>query len=76
MLKLYPIAFIVGITLFNFLNRNYKQSLISSVFLLGNGFYILYNYIFNEFSLTEKRYAPVRTFGITSDYLAINKYFG
>ena len=76
MLKLYPIAFIAGITLFNFLNRNYKQSLISSVFLLGNGFYILYNYIFNEFSLTEKPYAPVRTFGITSDYLAINKYFG
>ena len=76
MLKLYPIGFILGILIYNFTNKNLKDSIISAGFFLGNSIYIIYNYFFNDFSLTQKPFAPVRTYGLQSDVQAIKIFYG
>lgn len=75
MLKLYPIAFIAGLFIFDLFNKNIREQIISGLFLLSNLIYIIYNYIYADFSLTEKPYAPVRTYGLLSDYEAIRKFY-
>ena len=76
MLKLYPLGFIIGIFIYNFINKNWKESIISAGFLLGNSIYILYNFLFNDFSLTQKPFAPVRTYGLQSDTKALMEFYG
>tara|TARA_B100000212_G_scaffold103622_1_gene76575 strand:+ start:2507 stop:3859 length:1353 start_codon:yes stop_codon:yes gene_type:complete len=76
MLKLYPVGFILGIFIYNFINKNLKDSIISAGFLLGNSIYIIYNYLFNDFSLTQKPFTPVRTYGLQSDVQAIKRFYG
>ena len=76
MLKLYPFGFIVGILCNNLKNKNFKDSIISSIFLIGNLIYILYSYLFEDFSLTQKPFTPVRTYGLQSDVEAIRKFYG
>ncbi len=76
LLKLYPLGFILGIFIFNFINKDLKGSLISGGFLVGNFLYILYSYLFNNFALTQKPFAPVRTFGLLSDAEAIKRFYG
>ena len=76
LLKLYPLGFILGIFIFNFINKDLKGSLISGGFLIGNFLYILYSYLFNNFALTQKPFAPVRTFGLLSDAEAIKRFYG
>ena len=69
-------GFILGIFIFNFINKDLKGSLISGGFLIGNFLYILYSYLFNNFALTQKPFAPVRTFGLLSDAEAIKRFYG
>ena len=76
MLKLYPFGFIVGILCNNLKNKNFKDSIISSIFLIGNLIYILYSYLFEDFSLTQKPFTPVRTYGLQSDVEAISRFYG
>tara|TARA_A100001015_G_scaffold226174_1_gene255420 strand:+ start:3819 stop:5189 length:1371 start_codon:yes stop_codon:yes gene_type:complete len=76
MLKLYPVGFIAGIFIYNFISKDLKNSIISAGFLTANLFYIFYNYVFNNFSLTQKPFAPVRTYGLQSDSEAIRRFYG